>query len=65
MSKGDPCRDQSHRPEWRVTVRLGNYSAFNGGRFTPSEYSELVCTVDNRRWRTNAKYVSDTPNLDR
>jgi hypothetical protein len=40
-----------------VEVRCGNYSAFNGYRFTPSEYSELRCTGCGLRWRTKARYV--------
>jgi len=48
---------QNHRSHWRVTVRRGNYSAFSGGRFTPSAYSEVQCTRCDRRWRTKAAYV--------
>lgn len=46
---------------WVVRVLRGNYSAFNGYRFTPSAYSEVSCLRCDRRWRTNAKYVDDLP----
>lgn len=49
------------RAAWRVTVYRANYSAFNGYRRTPSDYSEVRCDRDlggcGARWRTNAKYV--------
>ena len=41
----------------RVTVRNGNYSAFHGYRFTPSDYSALVCEVCGTPWRSKARYV--------
>lgn len=53
----------NHRADWRVTVYKANYSAFNGGRRTPSQYSELVCLTCGRRWRTKAAYVESTPRL--
>lgn len=40
-----------------VTVRCGNYSAFNGYHFTPSDWSELRCGC-RVRWRSNARYVA-------
>ena len=46
---------------WRVTVYRGNFSAFNGYRFTPSDYSEVVCERCGARWRTKAKYVDSLP----
>lgn len=63
MSKGVPCRNQAHRSAWRVSVRRGNFSTFNGGRWTPSEYSEVICTIDGQVWRTKAAYVAETPDL--
>jgi hypothetical protein len=48
---------RADRAFWRVTVREGNYSAFNGGRFTPSAYSEVKCAECGRVWRTKAAYV--------
>ncbi|MFH9248208.1 hypothetical protein ACH4LK_22600 [Streptomyces lydicus] len=55
------CPDKSHRPAWRVEVRNANYSAFNGGRRTPSAYSQLHCTQCNAVWRTRAAYVASIP----
>ena len=49
----------------KVTVWMGNYSAFNGYRFTPSDYSEVVCTACETRWRTKANYVSMLPDTSR
>jgi hypothetical protein len=52
-----------NRDNWRVVTYRGNYSAFSGYRFTPSDYSEVKC--DERlggcgaRWRTKAKYVDE------
>lgn len=50
-----------HQHAWRVTVYRANYSAFNGYRRTRSDYSEVVCTIDGRRWRTKAAYVEELP----
>ena len=48
---------------WRVTAYRRNHSAFSGYRYTPSDYSELVCVRElggcGRRWRTKAKYVEE------
>ncbi|SDL33406.1 hypothetical protein [Streptomyces indicus] len=55
------CRDRAHRPSWRVVVRRANYSAFNGGRRTPSLYSLLRCGTCGGTWRTKAAYVDETP----
>lgn len=44
-----------------MTARKGNRSAFNGYRWTPSDYSEVRCTVCGRSWRTKAKYVDALP----
>lgn len=64
MSGGLVCRcPERQKPiterAWEVTVYKGNYSAFNGYRFTFSEYSEVVCNICLRRWRTKARYVYD------
>lgn len=59
------CADRkAHRPSWRVLVRNANYSAFNGGRRTPSAYSELHCPVCGAVWRTKAAYVDQTPDAE-
>jgi hypothetical protein len=55
------CRDRSHRLAWRVTALRCNYSTFNGGRRTPSAYSEIVCGLCGARWRTKAAYVDALP----
>ena len=66
MSGGLRCRC-GQRHAWRVAVRRGNYSAFSGGRFTPSAYSELWCCRPlggcGAVWRTSADYVNRTPDL--
>lgn len=60
------CVDRkSHRPHWVVTVRKANYSAFNGGRRTPSDYSEVRCPKCSGVWRTKAAYVDDLPDEER
>lgn len=60
------CTDRKvHRPSWYVTVRNANYSAFNGGRRTPSEYSEVRCPLCSARWRTKAAYVDELPDRER
>lgn len=62
MAQGTPCADRTtHRPAWRVLVRKANYSAFNGGRRTPSDYSALRCGECGAVWRTKAAYVDTTP----
>lgn len=52
------CAD---RTAWEVWTRNGNYSAFNGYRFTPSAYSQVHCRRCGKVWRTKAKYVDDLP----
>lgn len=46
---------------WVVRVRRGNYSAFNGYRFTPSAYSEVSCLDCDARWRSKARYIDGLP----
>lgn len=41
-----------------MLVRNGNFSAFNGYRFTPSDYSAVRCLTCGEIWRTNADWVS-------
>lgn len=52
---------REHRAFWQVLQRLGNASAFNGYRWTPSDYSCVQCTkpLCRRIWRTKAAYVRD------
>lgn len=60
MSQGTFCRDpKRHRGRWYVVQFRCNHSAFNGGRRTPSAYSEVVCPECPTVWRTKAKYVDD------
>jgi hypothetical protein len=60
-----PCSDGElghSLDQVKVVVRMGNYSAFNGYRFTPSDYSLVVCDACGTSWRTKADYVSVCPN---
>ena len=62
MSQGVPCENRAaHRDNWVVVTRQANYSTFNGGRRTPSAYSEVRCTACRGRWRTRAAYVASLP----
>jgi hypothetical protein len=51
--------ERNHVQYWWVTAYKCNYSAFNGGHRTPSDYSEVTCfePTCSRRWRTRAAYV--------
>lgn len=54
------CDERSKPPDqrsWGVIARRCNYSTFNGGRYTPSDYSEIVCLSCGAIGRTKAKYV--------
>ncbi len=57
------CNVPEHRPQWRVVVRKANYSTFNGGKRTPSAYSEVRCPCGHT-WRTRAAYVDSLPDLE-
>ena len=62
MSGGNVCsclerQNPIGERRWRVTARRCNYSAFNGYRWTPSDYSEVRCSVCRSFWRTKAQYV--------
>lgn len=67
MSQGSPCRcsgtQQEKMKNWYVVVFHGNYSAFNGSRFTPSDYSAITCKVCQGCWRTKAGYVYQLPKI--
>lgn len=66
MSGGTACTDRkNHQSAWVVSVRKANYSAFNGGRRTPSDYSEVRCPKCLGVWRTKAAYVDELPNKER
>lgn len=63
MTTLETCRDglPGHPIELvSVVTYRGNYSAFNGYRFTPSDYSQLRCACGST-WRTNAAYVDELP----
>ena len=48
---------------WVIVRWRCNYSAFNGYRHTPSDYSLVACLKCERSWRTKAAYVSTLPIL--
>lgn len=64
MSGGTVCHC-GKRDAWRVMTYRANFSAFNGYRMTPSDYSEVACLHRlggcGARWRTKAKYVEQLP----
>lgn len=49
---------------WAVIDRCCNYSAFNGCRRTPSNYSSIICYTCGNVWRTKADYVSQLDDFD-
>lgn len=53
-----PVKDRA----WVVVARRCNYSAFNGWRYTPSDWSEVFCKGCHALGRTRASYVEDLPN---
>jgi len=59
------CTDKAHKTTWDVVVRYGNYSAFNGYRFTPSDYSLVRCNTCGVHWRTRGAYVAELPDAPR
>ena len=67
MSERERGRNQQcardHRAFWVVLQRECNYSAFNGYRYTPSDYSAVACRAPGcgRVWRTKAAYVGGLP----
>ena len=44
---------------WEIRQYKCNHSAFNGYRYTPSDYSEIHCLECNHFWRTKADYVEE------
>lgn len=63
MSGGRACTTCPDHRRHRVVTRRGNRSRFNGGRWQDSAYSEIVCTVTGKMWRTKAAYVSALPDV--
>lgn len=47
----------------RVNQRQCNHSKFNGGHYTPSDWSEIVCLECGRSWRTKAKAVDSIADM--
>lgn len=68
MKTTPPCLCDT-RDHWRVVDRECNYSTFSGGRWTPSDYSLVVCGHYlggcGGTWRTKAKYVDGLQDVDR
>lgn len=58
-----PCM-RDHRASWVVVHRKCNFSAFSGYRYTPSDYSLVLCGTCGRRWRTKAAYVDTLPDQE-
>jgi hypothetical protein len=64
MSGGQICRcPESKKPllerNWRVMQYRCNHSHFNGGHYTPSDYSAIICDAPDcvGCWRTKAPYA--------
>ena len=62
MSQGISCKcPESKKPvderRWFVLQRRCNHSAFNGYRWTPSDYSSVQCHICGTVWRTKSDYV--------
>lgn len=60
MSGGTACRC-GKRDRWRAYKRRHNRSAFNGGHWTPSRYTSVVCLACRAGWRTMAKFADLLP----
>jgi hypothetical protein len=65
--KQNQACSRDHREFWVVLQRECNYSAFNGYRYTPSDYSTVACHAPGcgRAWRTKAAYVGALPDVKR
>jgi uncharacterized Zn finger protein len=59
MSGGTACKCRPRDIE--VLQRRCNYSAFNGYKRTPSDYSTVRCRKCGAVWRTKAAYVDSAP----
>lgn len=63
MSGGESCQcPERDKPveerDWVVWQRKCNHSAFNGYKYTPSDWSSVACNQCRCSWRTKAKYVN-------
>lgn len=60
MSGGVLCRCAVRdRSRWVVRDDHCNHSAFNGYRWTSSDWSAVECLECGSIWRTKAKYVDE------
>lgn len=70
MSSGRSCSckttPKSERMKhWAVLQRNCNHSAFNGYKWTFSQYSSITCYKCKHVWRTKSDYVHTLPDYDR
>jgi len=66
MSISCHCEERGKSPTrraWGVAQRRCNHSAFNGYRWTPSDYSDVVCLVCGGHGRTKADYTAVLPDV--
>ena len=64
MSTGIPCKCNRKRGDIDglvCTQYKCNHSAFNGYKYTPSDYSTVRCKRCGGVWRTKAKFVDQLP----
>lgn len=66
MSGGDACKCTERKKPigermWECWHYKCNFSAFNGYRYTPSDYSLVYCTVCRGLWRTKASWAGQIP----
>ena len=62
MSGGDACKcEERKKPvgerKWVCLQYKCNFSAFNGYRYTPSDYSCVSCEACGALWRTKAAWA--------
>jgi hypothetical protein len=55
------CQEPDHKAHWHVTQRKCNFSAFNGYRYSRSDYSQVRCPIDGKTWRSKGAYVDELP----
>lgn len=53
-----------HERAWVIRRYKYNTSAFNGGHYTPSDYSDVECRSCGSIWRTKAGYVDHLKHMD-
>lgn len=64
MSGGEACKcPERQKPvgerRWECWAYKCNHSAFNGYRYTPSDYSSVHCVACNALWRTKADWAGE------